>query len=568
MPTRQVFRIFIFLSVFVSTVSVAAVGSNAAAFFPNFIDPGRVGQQIQQSVPSKPKLTPQPQLPKYSEPATKEGKIHFKLSKVVFKGNTVYSQKELEQIFKSSLNHDVSLVDLQGLVHDITTKYRTDGYILSRAILPPQVIKNGLVQIQIIEGFISDVEVKGDPGRAKALLEAYGKHIMQVRPLQINTLERYALLANDLPGYSVKMVINPSKNVPGGADLTFVTARKVASAYMAYDDYGTRYIGPNEVSLGASLYSILAPGDNNTLRLATTSRMREMQYAEFDHAQPLGTKGLRLLVGANYNQTKPAFVLTPAEIVGRNTLIFGDLSYPWIRDRDKNIVFHLGFNYQNVISTLLGSPFYQDRIRSMVLGGTFDNVDHWHGVNSLGLDMVQGFSIMGADPHVEQSRINGQTTYTRFVLSASRLQGLTQRFSLYGAFKGQYSFESLLATEQFGAGGSEYGRGYDPSEIVGDRGVSGKLELRMDTAPELRLLQSVQYYAFFDAGEIWNIDTVNLPAKQDLTAAGIGARFSFIPQVTGNLYLAKPLSKKVSTLVILGENPNQARIFFQIVASV
>lgn len=537
---------------------------------PSVFDAGRVGKQIEQSTPpSMRKMVPTATLPaEPTQTVSPESKIHFTLTQVIVKGNTVFSDEEMQELFDGSINKNISLVDLQMLAHKVTVKFREAGYVLSHAILPPQTIKNGVVTFEIVEGFVSHVTVKGNIGLARPLFSGYGKYIMASHPLNIHDLQRYILLANDLPGFTVKAVLTPSKTRPAGADLTLLVTRKKASAFLTFDNFGTRYIGPNEASIGGSVYSQFAPGDITTLQFSTTGRPHELQYAQIVYARPIGSDGWRIQVGSNYTETRPSFVIAPVNIVGRTTLAFADLSYPWIRDRDGNVILHSGINYQNVSATILGDPFYADRIRSLVVGATMDKIDRWRGINTGGFDVTHGFDILGAKPHALQSRPDGHSEYTRINAQASRLQGLSSRFSVLAAVHGQYAFTTLLATEQFGFGGSDYGRGYDPSEIVGDRGIGAKMELRMDTAPGWRLLQNVQYYAFYDAGVIWNIDKDALPAKQDATSTGIGARFSFIPQLSGNLFLAKPLTKKVQTLVLLGRNTDEARVFFQLVANI
>lgn len=531
-------------------------------------DVGRIANQLSAQPTYAPAVSPKMRMPTTNPEISKDSKIRFKLTKVTFAGNTVISTEELNKIFASSINHEISLADLQQMVHQVTVEYREAGYILSRAILPPQTIKNGAVKVQIIEGFISNVTVKGNTGKAQKLLEAYGSHIMQSKPLRFQDLERYALIANDLPGYSIQSVITPSKNVPAGAELTLVAERKKTAFFATYDNFGTRYIGPLETSVGGSLYSLFTGGDVNTARFTVTSRTKELHFFELSHAQPLGSKGARWLFGSNYAETRPEFILTPLEVVGRNFLVFTDLSYPWIRDRSKNFVIHGAANYQNVTSTILGGPFYQDRIRDIVFGFTFDNIDSHHGQNSLGIDVVKGFPILGAADHFYQSRPNGQASYVRGTITASRLQAIGSRFSLLGAMHGQYSCEPLLATEQFGFGGPDFGRGYDPSEIVGDLGVALKLELRLDTVPGFRFLQSVQYYTFLDEGTIWNRSTLGQPNRQSAMSTGIGARFNFMPALSGNFFIGKPLTRSVAVLDALHDNGKMARVFFQVAASV
>ncbi len=565
---RLRYKIFLMPLIFFLGVSTAFAAIISPTVIPSPALPGRAGQELRSDLFPAPRVS----RPRVTEPEQQvfpeADKIHFKLTRVTFEGNTVFTKQELQKIFQPYVNKTISLHELIELVHQVTVKYRTAGYILSRAILPPQKIKNGVVHIKIIEGFVSNVTISGKPGNAKALLEAYGQHILQSRPLKFQVLERYVLLANDLPGMDVQAVINPSKNIPAGADLTLVAQQSRVGGSLSYDNYGTRYEGPNEFLAGASLYSLLTAGQSDAVRFAAATQNQEMEFSEFIHAQPLGTNGMRFLIGGDYTKTRPGFVLEPLEIVGNNGLLFTDVSYPLIRSRSRNVSLHTGFSYQNVTATILGGPFYQDRMRNVVVGGTFDNFDDWRGITTVILNLTQGFDIWGAHDHFNQSRPEGSSTFTKTNAVLSRLQGFGSRYSVLGVISGQYGFSPLLATEQFGVGGPDIGRGYDPSEIIGDQGVSGKLEFRIDTAPGFRFLNSVQYYVFYDAGVVWNLDTLNLPARQDLASIGGGIRFNFVPQLTGNFYIAKPLTRQVSTMVILGENPNQIRSFFQIAANI
>jgi hemolysin activation/secretion protein len=376
------------------------------------------------------------------------------------------------------------------------------------------------------------------------------------------------LLINDLPGIDVKAVLTPSKTVPGSADLTLVANRKIADAYLSYDNYGTRYIGPLETSAGISVNSLLAPGDSNAAHFTISSIPEELQFAEFVHTQPIGNKGLNFTLGSNYTATRAGFLLDPFDIKGYSFSVYSNLVYPLIRARTHNLLIRGVANYQNVTSLILSSPFYQDRFRTLALGGYFDTVDKWAGYNTVDGTIEHGFDILGANPHFYQSRINGQSKFTKINMTVSRIQSIYKRLSGYVSLQGQYSFNQLLATEQYGFGGPLYGRGYGPSEIVGDRGAAGKFELRFDTIPEYKFLQTVQYYGFYDMGAIWNINHTTQPGKLSATSIGAGLRVNFMPQVSGEAYIAKPLNYYAFTLTPTDQNPQQARVFFQITARV
>jgi len=101
------------------------------------------------------------------------------------------------------LNTMITVAELQQIVQDITNYYRNNGYILSRAVLPPQHVANGVVYVQVIEGYIDHVKVVGVPEGARPLVQAYGNRISQMRPLQLKKMEEYLLLANEIPGVQV-----------------------------------------------------------------------------------------------------------------------------------------------------------------------------------------------------------------------------------------------------------------------------------------------------------------------------------------------------------------------------
>jgi hemolysin activation/secretion protein len=182
---------------------------------------------------------------------------------------------------------------------------------------------------------------------------------------------------NDMPGLTVKSVITPSKTVPGGADVTLVTDRKHIDAYASYDNYGTRYLGPQQVTGNIAFNSGFLPGDSNAFRVVTVPRTSQMQFYEFVHTQLTGVSGSRVSVGANYSYTHPGFDLTDLDVYGNSTFAFLDYAYPIWRTRTKNLFVHAAANYQNVNSTILSAPFYDDRIRSLIIGGTIDGVDRW-----------------------------------------------------------------------------------------------------------------------------------------------------------------------------------------------
>ena len=78
----------------------------------------------------------------------------------------------------------------------------------------------------------------GDIGAASQLVLAMLKHLTSPRPVNNADLERYLLLANDIPGVSAQAVLRRVSPEPGAVELVAKVARKPFSAQFQFDNRG------------------------------------------------------------------------------------------------------------------------------------------------------------------------------------------------------------------------------------------------------------------------------------------------------------------------------------------
>jgi hemolysin activation/secretion protein len=104
--------------------------------------------------PVAPRAEFNPTIPDSADAITAD-RIKFALSGINVDGSTVYSGRDLLPLYESFLGSEVSLTDVFQIARRITVKYRGDGYILSRAVVPAQQIQAGVVTIDVVEGFVS-----------------------------------------------------------------------------------------------------------------------------------------------------------------------------------------------------------------------------------------------------------------------------------------------------------------------------------------------------------------------------------------------------------------------------
>lgn len=550
-------------------------GAAWADVLPGSVLPESVSRALIQQQPQ-----PKQQMPSLVAPPQKEEtpggaaakKIKFQLNGIILVGNHVFTTERLSVIYKNQLHKVITVAELFTIVQNITNFYRNSGYILSRAILPPQHVKGGIVKVQIIEGFIDKVNVVGNPHGAKCLVKAYGKKLSQCPPLQITRMEKYLLIANEIPGTQVKAVLAPSKTTTGAADLTLVTENKMFSGYSSYDDYGTRYIGRQQMTANISGTSLFASGDNTQFTTTKTPKGGELTFMDLNYTLPIEDDGSKILLGATRTQTHPLFVLKPAQIDGLTKNYYANYSYPMIRTRSQTLTLQVAFNYLDSYVTTFNQQLYTDHLRPLGVGFSYNFADKYAGSNSFYGDFRQGLPILGytSDTNPDTARTShpgGRGDFSKIDLSLSRLQALKANFSVYGLFRGQWAFNELLASEQFTWGGSQLGRGYDVAELIGDKGLGGTLELRYDLGLESFWFQSMEFYMFYDYGKIWNFkNPVGSPLILSGTSTGLGVRFYMMKYVSGNFMWTQTLTKQVAAEELIGDG-RRPRIFFSITSA-
>lgn len=542
------------------------------------VAPGRIEKQFEEE--TQPKSTFEPVVPEGDEvvPPAEAEEIKFVLSGVLVEGSTVYDETEFLPFYESLLGEEVSLGDIYRVAGRISAKYRGDGFILSRAVVPAQRIRDGLVRIQAIEGFINEVIIEGDVSRRESLLESYAAKIASERPLSARTLERYLLLADDLAGLTAKAVLTPSIDLPGASDLVLFVDQKSFEVSMAIDNRGTRFVGPFNASFTAKFNSLLGLHESTSLRAIFASQPEELRFFQVSHTEVLGSEGTKLQLSYNVIRSRPGFTFETSagtNVESESQELKIRLSHPLIRTRSENLEVNASFTWTKSLTDLDFDALFDDRLRILRAGLAYDFVDQFRGINLIEFELSQGLDIFNESTSVgnddtddpKLSRLLGRSDFTKVTADISRLQRLGPGVSLLAAATGQYARTQLLSAEEFGYGGASFGRAFDSSEITGDHGAAGKLELQFGaTADETPMIKDYQFYTFWDYGAVWRIDPViNSDDHHSKTgsSAGIGVRFNVTDNISAYVEINKPLTRDVNNRGTDGEKP---RAFFSLAA--
>lgn len=469
--------------------------------------------------------------------------IRFVLHNLSVEGVTVFSGNELEPFYQNLIGTEISVAQLFDVAGRLSAFYRNEGYILSRVTVPAQEVENGVVRLTAVEGYIHNVSIQGEAGRLSPVLERLANKIAQSRPLKANVLERYMLLANDLPGVTASAVLQASEQ-PGATDLSLVVAREKASGYLSANNRGSRFNGPVQGQLVARANGVLGSASSTGVRVIGSAQISEFQLYEASHIQVLGSEGTTLELVGRFTQSNPGSTLADLDIESESLSGMMRLSHPVIRSRARSLVARAVFDVRHTETDILGEPLSEDRVRVVRVGATYDFIDRLDGINLLDVEVSHGLDILDATQTGSQrlSRADAETDFVKVSASATRLQRLGAKVSMLLDVAGQFTSDGLVASEEFAIGGSQFGRAFDPSEISGDRAAAGRIELRYDGLTNWEALKSYQVYVFGDYGVVWN-QTNNGYQAADLGSAGAGIRLSLTDHVSAYAEVAVPFEK-------------------------
>lgn len=455
-------------------------------------------------------------------------KILLTVKDLRFAGNTIYSHDDLGQLAADLTGHEITLSQVYALAEAITQKYGADGYTLSRATVPPQELEpsGASVTIDITEGYIDRVIWPEGLAKYRDFFSRYSSKITAQKPINTKTLERYLLLANDLPGLKITSTLQPSADVPGASTLVIsLDEEKPFDLFLSIDDRGTEGRGPEQYNSTATANNMLKQHEAVSVGYAGAFDTKEMQYVSLAYGQMLSAEGLKLELEGSYNTGEPGTdALAQIEFESWGSSFSAGLSYPVIRTRTQNLAVSGEVFAKNTKSNILQSRNSEDRLRGVRLSANYDQWDKWKGITQVLLTYSQGIDGLGSTDNNNPlaSRSNGQVDFRKTEIFLARTQQFTDPLSLRMQVAGQYAFDPLLAPEECTYGGVSFGRAFDPSALAGDHCIKASASLRF--APEIAKnpLDKTQFYVFADMGEVRRKEPAAGRDKHD-NGASVGA---------------------------------------------
>jgi hemolysin activation/secretion protein len=497
-------------------------------------------------------LTPLPE-PPAPDPGRLSTGLQVYVREFRILGNTVFSEADLAEVVAPYTNRRITSQDLEAARQALTLYYVERGYVNSGAVIPDQETSSGVIELRVIEGRLSDVQIEGtrwfraDHLRSRLLLGAD-------EPLEVAELEqRLQLLQQDERIRRLNAELGPG-GVPGEAILRVRVEEELPiRAELDFGNDESPAIGELQGRVALAHENLIGRGDVLSTTYSVTGGLHDVDTRYEIPVNPWDTRLELQYWWSSSEVTEDSFedldIESRAETAGiglshplirtPNTELRAGLTGEWRRSRVR--LGGSGFPFpgtgadddgESRVSVLRIHQQWVYRDRSQVLAA--------RSVVSVGLD------VLNATQHSGEI-VDGQFVDLpdgQFVSWLAQLRWARRFDELFGTevvFRTdlQLSNHPLMPLEQFPIGGPASVRGYREDEIAMDQGVASSLEVRVPlvhtTSGHL-----LQLAPFVDVGHGWN-ESRPSPWPQTLIGAGVGLRYSFGDWIRAELYWGEQL---------------------------
>ena len=459
-------------------------------------------------------------------------------------GNKRYNDELLLSLINENINKELDYNALLNVTTSLSNYYRSQGY-LATAYLPPQDIKNGVVNIKITEAILGKITFNVDEGqklnisKEKIRLKILYK-VEDGGGLNISQLDKNIRNFNRTPGINAIAQLEEGKKF-GETDIVVTASNtKTISGSSLADNTGSRSSGTGKITNTINMDGLFNLGERFSFTNVATGnnfidgkQSEESNYYAMSTSFPMGYNGMQgtlRLSKMEYKLSAPFDSTIPS---GYSTEYNFTLTRPLIEKLSKNLnaTFLISRNdYVNNLST--GNNSNKDMTKAtMNFGYDFTDTKLGGGVNYGLFGFTLGkldVSDNSANFITDQAGADNNGRNLKAIFNYNRLQKITDKTNMLLKFNGQLAADNLDGAEQLTLGGPSGVRAYASSEGAGDAGFVTGIELK-------RSFFNLPTTLFYDYGKIrlhknkwvgWNSTNKYLKNKYALKGWGVATDIS------------------------------------------
>lgn len=461
----------------------------------------------------------------------------------------------------------VTLGMIESVADTITRYYRERGFILAKAYIPEQQVRDGVVTLTLLLGELGEVEVQNNKRYSSWLIGRTFNSAMG-EPVTTSDIEERLYLANDLPGLSVQGYFQPGSQV-GDTKLNInVLNERWYDSNVRIDNHGSASSGEYRLYADVFVHNPLRIGDQLQLGVLGTFEPDNTTYGSLRYQTNIVNPRVRIFVGASTNDfvvgdDEKNAVQTGLKISGKSFVVDGGLSYAIRRSRVKNSSVELiaseietTTEFRTAEDDILAFSL-EDTVRTYRLTYHFDRINEKKRVLHQGnVALTSSNLVDGAEEGQKEEA--GIFSYNYSMLTFFKLPFFKSESRIVAKSSGQYAGTGLSSVSQFSLTGPTRARGFEVNKFFADDAIYlaadwifngpgfGKVKVFDSTLADI-----VQPFLFVDASygikhpiAVGGADEVT----GEFANIGLGLKFTFKQSMRGNLVFAEPLHNNISSL--------------------
>ena len=481
-----------------------------------------------------------------------EGKKVF-ISHIDINGNECVPNESIISWIDSYLGQDLSLKDIYELCSVIDQNYAKQGHVLARAYPPPQIIVNGILAIEIIEGKLGNVLVEGNKYYSTEFIRSYF-YALQGKPFQYDKFLRALLLLNDNPDLIAGAVFAKGEEFGTGDVILRIEDDYPAHLYLNANNYGRDLTTNTRAGARLDWGNLFTYGDMFSIAEVVGFPWDALYFTDINYTLPLNRKGT-FLEFAYLSSKFKIEELQSLHLRGRSDIATIKVSHALIRKRFLSLDIFSYFDFKQIQNFVLDHRSSFDKLRVLTFGALIDQFNPCVGRNYLTLSMSIGIpdflgGLKAKDD--ESSRKGAGGRFFKLNVDYDWLQHLPRDSFFYFHGSGQWSPNKLTLPEVFYIGGDNTVRGFPLAVALGDSGYYFNCELRFPPPflanKQFFMLNKTykeifQFDAFLDHGGVFNQSSKHT----FLWGSGVGVRIKGPYNLTFSIDVGFPLNNRKLT---------------------
>lgn len=485
------------------------------------------------------------------------------LLEIVVDGNSVLANSAIQEVLWPFLGLNKSPEDVEKAREALEKYYQQQGYKTVSVIIPKQIVKDGTVNLQVVEGKVRRLSVVGSKYHSLTRIKGQLSEFKEGKVPNFNQVQEQVKQANT----SADKVVTPNLKAVNGVGTALIDVDLTVEDKLPLHglvEFNNRYTqGTSEFrsAVNLSYDNLWQRGHSLSVFYQTAPKEPKeagVIVANYSFKRLVADKNVNFSLGGMRSSSNVS-TLGGIEVIGGGHSYSAKASWPLNSTNDKKSQsINLGLDYKSFASKVkLAGSSTTTPIRYYPLS---------IGYSSFSYDDISTFQFdtnftvalprLGSDSTlIDENRFGAsrQMIYNRTSLAYNR--DLAKGWQLLAKTTAQISDRPLISNEQLSAGGMDTVRGYLESEAIGDYGVNSVVEVRTQSLTEyfskttwLKPMQEIRPFMFVDGASLHQHKPLaESPRSVDLLSLGVGLNVNAFEKVNAVLDLSVPMIDGPST---------------------